>query len=324
MLMAAGLGTRLRPFTDRLPKPLLPVLGVPVAQFAIDGLTRAGVTDIVANVHHLAAVARAGLEKLDYWDARLEISDESTRLLGSAGGIRHALPKLGEGPFFLANADVLCDINYAALACRHQQLREQFGVTMTLTILPGTPGGAAYRELRIDYKRGLIRALGVPTVGKPYFAGVAVIEPEAVRALPANEPADFVQQVLAPAVAQGKVGAYLASVPWTDIGSPLLWHQAHFTLLNDSNEGKLPAGWKRRLEQSLRKISPQGWVSRRAPGVLMVTGWEEPFFWSPYGDQSDPPARLGSQCILYGAPPQGCGLSRGIGLGGDWVDLPLA
>src|SRR4051812_48037749 len=108
MLMAAGLGTRLRPFTDRYSKPMLPLLGSPMAAFAYDAVRAAGVEKVVANVHHLAAATEAGLFALrEPGGPRIEISDESSLLLGSAGGLRQAAPKLG-GPFFLVNGDVLC------------------------------------------------------------------------------------------------------------------------------------------------------------------------------------------------------------------------
>src|SRR4051794_13663614 len=103
MLMAAGRGTRLRPFTDLAPKPLLPLLGVPMAQFAVDALAQAGVPRIVANIHHHAAATRAGFAALDLAGTELVFSDESAELLGSAGGIQKASPLLGEGPFFLMN-----------------------------------------------------------------------------------------------------------------------------------------------------------------------------------------------------------------------------
>src|SRR5690348_6687584 len=87
MIMAAGLGTRLRPFTDMRTKALLPVLGIPVAQFTIDSLAKAGVSSVVLNVHHRANETRSGLLGLDRANLKMEVSDESQSLLGSAGGI---------------------------------------------------------------------------------------------------------------------------------------------------------------------------------------------------------------------------------------------
>src|SRR5688500_7784184 len=99
MLMTAGLGTRLRPFTEIAPKHLLPVMGVPMAQFAVDLLARFGVSRIVCNVHHRADLAVPALKALEHGPGTsIEISDESQLLLGSAGGIRKALPLLGRDP----------------------------------------------------------------------------------------------------------------------------------------------------------------------------------------------------------------------------------
>jgi MurNAc alpha-1-phosphate uridylyltransferase len=104
MLMSAGLGTRLKPFTDLEPKALIPVMGVPTAQFSLDALAQAHVETIVANIHHQAEKARAGLESLERGNARLVISDESALLMGSGGGIAKALPNFGHRPFYWLNA----------------------------------------------------------------------------------------------------------------------------------------------------------------------------------------------------------------------------
>src|SRR5690349_9521799 len=98
MLMTAGLGTRLRPFTDLLPKPLLPLMGIPMAQFALDALAEAGVEKVVANVHHLPEKLRESLPGLATQAGikELRLSDETQELLGSAGGMRNALPLLCE------------------------------------------------------------------------------------------------------------------------------------------------------------------------------------------------------------------------------------
>src|SRR4051812_21400006 len=96
MFMCAGLGTRLRPFTEIRTKALMPLLGIPIAQFGLDSLVSSGVSKIVANVHHDAANSTRGLRQLEYSGASLLISDESDLLLGSAGGLRKALPLFGE------------------------------------------------------------------------------------------------------------------------------------------------------------------------------------------------------------------------------------
>jgi MurNAc alpha-1-phosphate uridylyltransferase len=103
MLLAAGLGTRMRPLTDAMPKPVVPVAGRPIVDYLLDHVLAAGVTRVVANVHYLADILEAHLSAR--LGDRLVISDERERLLDSGGGVRKALPWLGEGPFFVLNAD---------------------------------------------------------------------------------------------------------------------------------------------------------------------------------------------------------------------------
>lgn len=106
MVMAAGLGTRMRPITHHTPKPLIAVGGRTMLDRALDALAAAGVARAVVNVHHLAETVRAHLAARPGAPATT-ISDETEALLETGGGIRKALPLLGAGPFFAANADIL-------------------------------------------------------------------------------------------------------------------------------------------------------------------------------------------------------------------------
>jgi MurNAc alpha-1-phosphate uridylyltransferase len=100
MILAAGRGERLRPLTDRMPKPLIPVAGRSLLERSIDRLIAHGVTNIVVNVHHL------GQQIVDRLDGRVRIVHEE-RLLETGGGVKNALPLLGEGPFYVVNGDGL-------------------------------------------------------------------------------------------------------------------------------------------------------------------------------------------------------------------------
>jgi len=103
MIFAAGLGTRMRPITDTVPKPLVKVHGRPLIDYVLDSFAAAGVPDAVVNVHYLADQIEAHLA--DRKAPRIALSDEREKLLDQGGGIRKALPLLGEGPFFVANTD---------------------------------------------------------------------------------------------------------------------------------------------------------------------------------------------------------------------------
>ena len=105
MVLAAGLGTRMRPLTDNLPKALVPVAGRPLIDHVLDRLKAAGVERVVVNVHHLADQVEAHLAARR--DLEVAISDERAALLDSGGGIKHAAALLGCDPIFVANIDSL-------------------------------------------------------------------------------------------------------------------------------------------------------------------------------------------------------------------------
>ncbi len=105
MVLAAGLGTRMRPLTDNLPKALVPVAGRALLDRVLDRLSEAGVERAVVNVHHFADQVEAHLKGRT--DLKIMISDERAGLLDSGGGIQHARALLGEDPIFVANIDSL-------------------------------------------------------------------------------------------------------------------------------------------------------------------------------------------------------------------------
>jgi MurNAc alpha-1-phosphate uridylyltransferase len=105
MVLAAGLGTRMRPLTDQIPKALVTVAGRTLLDRVLDTLAAAGVERAVINVHHFADQVEAHLKRRT--DLEILISDERAGLLDSGGGIQHARALLGETPFFVANIDSL-------------------------------------------------------------------------------------------------------------------------------------------------------------------------------------------------------------------------
>jgi MurNAc alpha-1-phosphate uridylyltransferase len=105
MVLAAGLGTRMRPFNGQVPKPLVQVGGKPLIDYVLDRLADAGVERAVINVHHLAEQIERHLAQRQR--PEIVISDERSELLGTAGGVVKALPELGNGPFFHVNSDTI-------------------------------------------------------------------------------------------------------------------------------------------------------------------------------------------------------------------------
>jgi len=115
MILAAGRGERMRPLTDKMPKPLLEIAGKALIVYQIEALKSAGVENIVINTGHLGDQIQFQLGAGESFGVQIRYSDEADDLLETAGGIIKALPLLGESPFIVANADIYTDFDYRAL-----------------------------------------------------------------------------------------------------------------------------------------------------------------------------------------------------------------
>ena len=118
MIFAAGLGTRLKPFTDHMPKALVPVAGKPMLEHVILKLKSFGVDELVINVHHFAQQIIDFLKEKDNFGIKIWISDETEELLETGGGIKKAAPFFDE-PFLVHNADILSNVDLKALYDYH-------------------------------------------------------------------------------------------------------------------------------------------------------------------------------------------------------------
>ena len=118
MIFAAGLGTRLKPFTDHMPKALVPVGGTPMLEHVILKLKSAGVNEIVINVHHFAQQIIDFLKTKENFGIKIWISDETEELLDTGGGIKKAAPHFDE-PFMVHNADILSNVDLKVMYDYH-------------------------------------------------------------------------------------------------------------------------------------------------------------------------------------------------------------
>jgi mannose-1-phosphate guanylyltransferase len=206
MILAAGLGTRLRPLTDRLAKPLVPIGDRPAIAYVVDRLRAAGVPRIVVNAHHHVARLHAFVGSRP----DLALSEES-ELLGTAGGVGHAAPLLGSGDVVVWNADILADLDPAALVAAHSS-----AATLVVQPLPAGQGSvgvdASGRIVRLRAERFGDEASG------GHFPGIYVLG-EALRArLP--EQGGMIEDVLVPALARGTtLRAFPFAGSWRDIGT---------------------------------------------------------------------------------------------------------
>jgi N-acetyl-alpha-D-muramate 1-phosphate uridylyltransferase len=187
IVLAAGLGTRMRPYNGAIPKPLVAVGGKALIDYALDRLAECGVARAVVNVHHLADALERHLAARKR--PAVIISDERGALLGTGGGIANALPKLGAGPFFLVNSDTLWldgpnKPNFARLA-------ESFdaGAMDALLLLAPTVGSIGYAG-KGDFARlpdgRLHRRTGTDPAVPYVYAGAAILAPTLFAGAPAG------------------------------------------------------------------------------------------------------------------------------------------
>lgn len=174
MIFAAGLGTRLRPLTDQVPKAMVEVGGKPMLQIVIERCILAGIREIVINVHYLPHVITDFLESKHNFSINIHISDESDLLLETGGGLWKARHHFNDGqPFMVANADVLTNIDIPKFLAFHKQLKAL--ATLAVRDRPGS------RKLLFDDKGLLIgRSSGLTDEQGTAlaFSGYHIIDPE--------------------------------------------------------------------------------------------------------------------------------------------------
>jgi len=189
MIFAAGLGTRLKPFTLDNPKALVPVGGVPMLERVVRRMVRSGVNDIVINIHHYADKIRRFLKENNNLGANIVLSDESDLLLDTGGGILNARPLLEKADAVLVhNADVLTDVDLGAMLRNHERSKAD----VTLLVAKRETSRYLYfdrdnQRLRgwANIKTGETRPDGfMPTDNEPLaYAGVHVFSPRIFPAL---------------------------------------------------------------------------------------------------------------------------------------------
>lgn len=233
-VLAAGLGTRLAPLTDLLPKPLVPVFHKPLLTFALDSLLAAGVGTLALNTHHLpGSFAEAFGRESIYRDRPLRLFHEPL-LLDTGGGIRNAGPALGDSTFFLYNGDILADLPIAELLARHRAS----GALATLMLGPANGGGVA--NVRFDPESSSVLdlrgMLGIEEGTLAVYTGVALFEPAIMEWIPASGPHSIIDALLSAIRAGEKVGGMIASEAlWIDLGTPEAYLRAHRLLADPAN-----------------------------------------------------------------------------------------
>ena len=208
MILAAGRGERLRPLTERIPKPLIPVGGEPLIVHQLRWLHRAGIRDVVINLHHLGEAIERALGTGRDLGIRIHYSHES-ELLDTGGGIKRALPALGPGPFIVLNGDIWT--NYA-----FRDLTDIRPPKAHLVLTP-TPAHKDHADFFLDTTGGtaLVRR-GIDN--DLTYCGIAVVAESLFDDTP-DDPFSLTAPLFK-AADSGEVTGEVFNGTWIDIGTP--------------------------------------------------------------------------------------------------------
>lgn len=211
MILAAGRGERMRPLSDRLPKPLLPVAGKPLILWLIERLARAGLRELVINVAYRGADLMAVLGDGRDFGVSIAWSDEGERALETAGGIRQALPLLGDAPFLVVNGDLWCEYDFG---CLPALAADDLAHLVLVDNPPHHPAGDfVLHEQRVSDPAA---ENGVPT--RLTFAGIGLYRPALFADLAPGQVAPLAP-LLRQAMAAGRVSGERFAGEWCDVGT---------------------------------------------------------------------------------------------------------
>ena len=211
-LLGAGLGTRLQPLTETLPKPLIPFANRPLITHALDHCLQAGITDFAINTHHLHETWDRFFPNGKYRDANLTFFHEP-ELLETGGGIKNIADWIKDDPVLVYNGDIITDFPIDRLMTGHMASNN----TATLAVQNHGP------DLRITvdgHRVTDVRGLIHQQQGTHQFTGIYVIDPEILEIIPPNEKISIIPAFVE-LIKQGELGAYHVKghPKWLDLGT---------------------------------------------------------------------------------------------------------
>lgn len=278
MILAAGLGTRLLPITEKTPKPLVPVLNVPNILYSVFLLKRAGIEDITINVHHLADPIVEYLGDGEPWGVKFHFSREDM-LLGTGGGLKKAEPFFEKEPLVLVNCDFISNVDLRPLIARHQE----HGALASMILWDNPKMQAFYGKVGID-GQGHICSIPLLTTHQPVrtgiFTGIHILQPEIFAHL--EEVPSGINQVLYPTLMKDRpestLGLFMEKAYWYDTGELKHLFQTSMHLLESIKAGD---GFMREF------LKTMGRYEEKSPGT-----------WAPIGTTLPKGLETAGPCIV--------------------------
>jgi mannose-1-phosphate guanylyltransferase len=265
LILVGGEGTRLRPLTSTVPKPVVPLVDRPFLAYMLEWLASHGVQEVVLSCGFMADGVRNVLGDGASHGVNLSYVEEE-RPLGTGGAIKHAEPLLAER-FFVLNGDVLTDIDLSAQLAQH----DRTGARATLALI-GVEDPSAYGLVRIDGERAVTDFLEKPSPDQIdtnlISAGAYVLERSVLELMPPEGPCSIEREVFPSLIGAGLFG-FPADGYWLDIGTPERYLQATFDILDGAVSTKVGD----RMGEGFRAVGPDVEAQGRiVPPALVERG----------------------------------------------------
>lgn len=231
MILAAGLGNRMRPLTEHTPKPLLCAGQKPLIEYHLENLQRAGIREVIINLAYLGEKIRAHLGDGKDWDLRIRYSQEPEPL-ETGGAILRALDLLGSEPFLLINADVWCDLEFADFVSAPLDSQQDGRLLLVQNPAFHPRGDFALED------SGIL----IPDPEKNYprrftFAGISLLKPKLVASYPEKREKFPLVEAFRHSIAERKLSGKIYEGHWSDVGTPARLRELETYLASGSRGG---------------------------------------------------------------------------------------
>lgn len=261
-IMAAGIGTRLRPLTYAIPKPLVPIVNIPVIGHLMYNLAKHNINNIVVNLHYYPNMITSYLCYGENWNVKIKYSFEK-KLLGTAGGVKFQ-EKFFDKTFIVTSGDGLSDINFSKLIKFHKEKK-----ALATVVLKPIDARFDYGVVVLDQNNLIKNFYEKPSWGEIFSnlvnTGIYVFEPEVFKYIPKNKFYDFGHNLLPKLINKSlPVYGYVTNEYWCDVGNLSEYRKAQRDCLDGRVNVKIPGkevkkkiwvGKNARLHKTL-KISP--------------------------------------------------------------------
>ncbi|MBD2384395.1 mannose-1-phosphate guanyltransferase [Cylindrospermum sp. FACHB-282] len=251
VLMAGGSGTRLRPLTCDLPKPMVPILNRPIAEHIINLLKRHQITEVIATLHYLPDVLRDYFQDGSDFGVQMTYAVEEDQPLGTAGCVKNIAELLDE-TFLVISGDSITDFDLSAAIAFHKQ--KQSKATLILTRVPNPiEFGVVITDDQGQIRRFLEKPSSSEIFSDTVNTGTYILEPEVLDYLPDNTESDFSKDLFPLLLAKNiPLYGYIAQGYWCDVGHLDAYRQAQYDALYR----------KVKLDFAYKEVSPGLWVGQ--------------------------------------------------------------